>query len=1085
MGEVQRLWMAENLSRSCIEGVHGSYVSHLLYYFVRNHHRSCQWVYVASSTESAKKTTEELKSLCEGSEINIHCHTLDPILPQASASSLVTSLQSPADVALPCVLIVDRATFCLRLPLQRDVEDQTHRLTVGDQFSLSFLMELMDEMLEYEEVDFVAERGQYSVRGGILDFFSYVHPHPCRVELIGDCIESLRYFEADTQLSVESIDSIVILAAPQTTAHYATLMEYLPDAMLLTDDIVEAEEELDELVAQTPNTYITAGELQHIEDSISLLNFGSKTKLSYQYTHLLQTELYEPTPDIQLVLDHIQYLAQQRYDIAIVCADDDRRQNAEAILLSKLPDVDVTYIIGTSYESFMHHDQKWAWLTEHDIFGRVKSIPTDQTTITRQRSAFIKAFEAIQIGDYVTHVQYGIGRFLGLHKVKIGDIIKDTIKIEYADGTVAISIDAMHKISKYRSKDDTERKPKLHKMSSRSWSTLKERTKKKVKELAFDLLRMYAQRQTARGIAFEADRDSMRTLEASFIYEETPDQAQAMRAVYGDMERSAPMDRLVCGDVGFGKTEIALRAAYKAVCSGYQVIVLVPTTILAFQHYRTFHKRLETLGCRVDYLSRFRTAVDKKEIVSGIKKGEIDILIGTHGVVGKQMIYKDVGLLIVDEEQKFGVNVKEKIKALKANIDTLTLTATPIPRTLKFSLMGVRDLSVIATPPPNRRPIDTRIIHFDLKQMGRAIEDEIKRGGQVFFVNNRIENLPSICTMIQKLVESARVTYAHGQMTNTQLEGNLMGFVNGEYDVLVSTNIIENGLDIPRANTILINDAYKFGLSDLHQMRGRVGRSNKQAYCYLISPSLDNLMPIQRKRLEAMVMFSDLGAGIEISRKDLENRGSGSIFGAEQSGFVNEMGYETYYQLLEEAIDELRAEHPEDLPQLKESKNLLKSAHKGKECKVDTDLSAHFPSEYVRSSTERLHLYKRLNEMDELTEFDTFTREIKDRFGNLPPEATDLIRLIRIKYMCADMGFYRFVYKRDTFIAYFPKEPTHSYYQTETYHRIVEYTRTNQEFAIKQKTDSQGSPFLLFRAVHTIDIRQLAHQLGEIYEAVV
>jgi transcription-repair coupling factor (superfamily II helicase) len=689
--------------------------------------------------------------------------------------------------------------------------------------------------------------------------------------------------------------------------------------------------------------------------------------------------------------------------------------------------------------------------TDHQIFDRYQRYKT-KTAFAKSEHITLKDLMSLKVGDYITHIDHGIGKFLGLVKVNNDGKVQECFKLNYKNGDLLyVSIHALHKISKYNGPDGKE--IQLSKLGSPAWKALKQKTKARVKQLAFDLIKLYAKRKTTKGFTYTPDTYLQNELEASFLYEDTPDQEKATLDVKKDMEAETVMDRLICGDVGFGKTEVAIRAAFKAATDGKQVAILVPTTILAFQHFRSFQDRLKDFPVSVSYLNRFRTAKQKTETLDGLKNGKIDIVIGTHQLASEKVKFKDLGLLIIDEEHKFGVSVKDKLKTMKSNVDTLTLTATPIPRTLQFSLMAARDLSVIKTPPPNRQPIDTQSIGFDEEIIRDAISYELQRDGQVYFINNRIENLKDIAGIIQRLVPDARVITGHGQLEGKELETRVLDFMDGKYDVLVSTTIVESGVDVPNANTIFINDAQKFGMADLHQMRGRVGRSNRKAFCYLITPPYDLITSDARKRLEAIEQFSDLGSGFQIAMKDLEIRGAGDLLGAEQSGFINEMGFEAYQKIMQEALEELQSDDEFDslFENEEDRKKLFKST---KEVNIDTDFEFMLPDGYVSSTEERLSLYQKLAEIENHEELNKFEFELTDRFGALPEEAINLMKSVELKWLAAAIGFEKIVMKNGIFLGYFPDNPQDKFYQSEKFRHLLNYlTKNPQEATLKEKNN--------------------------------
>jgi transcription-repair coupling factor (superfamily II helicase) len=712
-------------------------------------------------------------------------------------------------------------------------------------------------------------------------------------------------------------------------------------------------------------------------------------------------------------------------------------------------------IVLSLHQGFIDHDNQVVCYTDHQIFERYHKFHV-KNGYAKKQAITLKELNNLVIGDYVTHIDHGIGRFGGLQKIDVEGKKQEAIKLIYGERDVLyLSIHSLHKITKFNGKDG--KPPKIYKLGSTAWKTLKEKTKSRVKHIAFNLIKLYAKRKTEKGYQYNPDSYMQHELEASFIYEDTPDQSTATADIKADMESERPMDRLVCGDVGFGKTEVAIRAAFKAVDNGKQVAVLVPTTILAYQHSRTFKERLKDFPVRVDYVNRFRTAKEKSDTLAGIENGSVDIIIGTHQLVNKTVKFKDLGLLIVDEEQKFGVAVKEKLKTLKENVDVLTLTATPIPRTLQFSLMAARDLSVITTPPPNRYPIESHVIRFNEETIRDAVSYEIERGGQIFFIHNRIENIKEVAGMIQRLVPDAKIGVGHGQMDGKKLEELMLAFMNGAFDVLVSTTIVESGLDVPNANTIFINNANNFGLSDLHQMRGRVGRSNKKAFCYFITPEYSAMTDDARKRITALEQFTELGSGFNIAMKDLEIRGAGDLLGGEQSGFINEIGFDTYQKILNEAIEELKENEFKDLyDNLDETKDYVKDVT------IDSDFELLFPDDYVNNIAERLSLYTKLNELKTEEELQKFETELIDRFGELPKQVSDLLYSVQIKWIATKAGFEKIVMKQNKLIGYFINDQQSSFYQSNNFTKVLQFVQTNATACkMKEKQTRNGLRLML------------------------
>ena len=799
--------------------------------------------------------------------------------------------------------------------------------------------------------------------------------------------------------------------------------------------------------------FISEGEFQNKLIKFKTIDFSSQHfKLpKSQIIELNQTQQPSFHKNFELLIQDLEEKQGQGFDTWISFSSEKQKERLQSIFEELQHEIPFKSFKSELHEGFVDSDNKILIYTDHQIFDRYQRYKS-KDGFAKSEQLTLKDLMSLKVGDYIAHIDHGIGKFMGLVKVNNDGKIQECFKLSYKNGDLLyVSIHSLHKISKYNGPDGKE--IVLSKLGSPAWKSLKQKTKARVKQIAFDLIKLYAERKTAKGFQYSPDSYLQNELEASFLYEDTPDQEKATLDVKKDMENDGVMDRLICGDVGFGKTEVAIRAAFKAATDGKQVAILVPTTILAFQHYRSFKERLKDFPVNISYMNRFRTAKQKSETKEGLKNGKIDIVIGTHQLVGKDIKFKDLGLLIIDEEHKFGVSVKDKLKTLKTNVDTLTLTATPIPRTLQFSLMAARDLSVIKTPPPNRQPVDTSIIGFSEEIIRDAVSNELQRDGQVYFINNRIENLKDIAGLIQRLVPDARVITGHGQMDGKQMETNILDFMEGKYDVLVSTTIVESGVDVPNANTIFINDAQRFGMADLHQMRGRVGRSNRKAFCYLITPPFDMMTSDARKRLEAIEQFSDLGSGFQIAMKDLEIRGAGDLLGAEQSGFINEMGFETYQKMMQEALEELKDdENFENLFENEEDRNkLFKST---KEVNIDTDLELMLPDDYVSSTEERLSLYQKLADIQSAKELEQFENELIDRFGTLPDEAINLLKSVELKWLAAEIGFDKLVVKNKVFLGYFPANPQDKFYQSEKFKKIIAYlTQNPAEATLKEKNN--------------------------------
>ncbi len=950
--------------------------------------------------------------------------------------------------------------------------------------SLDFVNEMLFEY-RFNRVDFVTQPGEFSVRGGIIDVFSFSNQHPYRIEFYDDQVESLRSFDVATQLSISTLNKIKLLPNTSegfTKAKRKSIIEVIaPKGVLITQNFdfiaarlahfyEEAEASFAALATETKHLppdvlFISKENFIQTASMLSLVSLTKSTAVNTQQNHFFKQS---PQPAFNRQFDRlIVYLNdnhQKGYQNFICCASEQQAQRFKDIFEEGEETVHYKTLVNPLFEGFEDVDAKIACFTDHQIFERYHKYQL-KTTKAKKEALTLKELTHLEVGDYVTHIDHGIGTFGGLQKIDVEGKQQEAIKLVYADRDILyLSIHSLHKISRFNGKDG--KVPKVYKLGSSAWKSLKQKTKTRVKQIAFNLIELYAKRRQKIGYACDPDSYLQHELEASFIFEDTPDQSTATADVKKDMESEQPMDRLVCGDVGFGKTEVAIRAAFKAVDNSKQVAVLVPTTILAFQHFKNFSKRLSDLPVRVDYLNRFRSTKDKKQIIEDLKSGKIDVLIGTHQLVGKQVEFKDLGLLIVDEEQKFGVAVKEKLRALKTNVDVLTLTATPIPRTLQFSLMAARDMSVIATAPPNRYPIESEVVRFDEELIRDSISYEIQRGGQVFFIHNRVENITEVAGMLQRLVPDARIRVGHGQLDGKKLEGNLLQFMDGSYDILVATTIIENGLDVPNANTIFINNAQNFGLSDLHQMRGRVGRSNKKAFCYFITPPHNAMSSDAQKRIQAIEQFAALGSGIQIAMKDLEIRGAGDLLGGEQSGFINDIGFDTYQKILKEAIEELKENEFKSLYSDKEE------APKAfvKEIQIDTDLEVLFPDDYINIVSERLTLYNRLATLKEEADLVQYQKEIEDRFGPLPLEAEALLDSVRLKWKAAHLGIDRLLLKKKQCIGYFIADQESPFYQSDRFHALLVWVQQHAtQVNMKEKQTKGGLRLrLAFKDIHSV-----------------
>lgn len=928
---------------------------------------------------------------------------------------------------------------------------------------------IIEVLIEYGFVrtDFVFEPGQFSIRGGIVDIFSYGNEWPYRIELFDDEVESIRVFDPVSQLSKQNISRVSIVPNINTRFRQdqkVSLLSILPedtivwfsDRQQLIERLQSCFEKAEEF-ARTVLPTLEEQELKAIFDDLSFLRPGEVIEDLMAFG-LVITANSKPDIDVHF---HLSWSSspQPSFNKNFNLLIEDLRENSKKGLTNYLftdnprqierfdhifedldAHVQIQPILKAIHAGFIDHELGIACYTDHQIFQRFHKYRLKRG-FTKDRALNIRLIRELQPGDFVTHIDHGVGRYSGLEKININGHIQESVRLIYKNNDILyVSINSLHKIAKFSAKEGTA--PQLSKLGSDAWKRLKTKTKKKVKDLAAGLIKLYAKRRATPGFAFPPDGYLQNELEASFLYEDTPDQLKTTQAVKEDMMNSYPMDRLICGDVGFGKTEIAIRAAFKSVVAGKQVALLVPTTILALQHYKTFRDRLGEFGVTVDYINRFRTTREKKEIFARLKAGEIDIVIGTHGLLSKDIGFKDLGLLVIDEEQKFGVAAKEKLRKLKVNVDTLTLTATPIPRTLQFSLMAARDLSVIRTAPPNRLPIHTETRIFNEELIKDSIYYEINRGGQVFFVHNRVKSLPDVAAMLRRLCPDIDIAMAHGKMEASELESTLLDFIERRYDVLVSTNIIETGLDIPNANTIIINNAHQFGMSDLHQLRGRVGRSNRQAFCYLFSPPLSTLTPEARKRLKALEEFSELGSGINIAMRDLDIRGAGNLLGAEQSGFITDIGYETYQKILEEAILELKENEFRDLFQ----KDLEQKSAFVREVQIETDTEMLIPDQYVTNIQERLHLYQELDAIEDEQGIADYAGRLTDRFGSLPPEVEELFQGLRLRWICKELGFERLILKNGKLRCFFVLNPQSPYYESPLFQDILNYGATEGPF---------------------------------------
>ncbi len=1045
----------------CLSGLTGSSASLVAASVITN--TACVHLFILPEKDEAAYCHNDLANLLGHDRVfffpssykrSLHYDQVDPgnIILRTNILDRIGSLGSETAAKGFTVVVTYPEGLSEKVITHKKLQKNTLQLHRGEKVSQAFIREVLDEY-KFQPVDFVYEPGQYSIRGSIVDIFSFSSPYPYRIDFFGDEAESIRSFDVDDQLSKEQLASINIIPNVRDLTlndFTESFLDYLPGhSRLWIYDIAFVAEKLNEIYLQVvqkndqANSWlkeenITTGQtLIEKLPGFSVAEFSSRPYFSGARKFTFSTS---PQPsfnkNFNLLAEAFQRNQENGFANYILSDSDKQIERLTAIFRDINPSLSFRPLLRTLHEGFMDHDLRICCYTDHQIFERYHKYALD-AYFSNKGTLTLKELKGLQPGDYVVHIDHGIGKFGGLEKTAISGKMQEAVRLVYQDQDILyVSIHALHKISKYKGKDDGA--PRLYKLGSGAWQRLKQSTKSKIKDIARDLIALYAKRRMMQGIAFSPDTYLQVELEASFLFEDTPDQIKATRAVKEDMEAEVPMDRLVCGDVGFGKTEVAIRAAFKAVADSRQVAVLVPTTILALQHYNTFRERLRDFPCNIAHVSRLKKAKEQQEIIRKLEAGQIDIIIGTHRLLGSDIKFKDLGLLILDEEQKFGVAAKEKLKKLRLNVDTLTLTATPIPRTLQFSLMGARDLSIINTPPPNRHPIITELHTFHEDIIREGILYEVSRGGQVFFIHNRVLNISEMETLIRKLCPGVRTVVAHGQMEGARLEKTMLDFIAGDYDVLVSTTIIESGLDIPNANTIFINNAHHFGLSDLHQLRGRVGRSNKKAFCYLLAPPLNLMTPEARRRVKAIEEFSDLGSGFNIALQDLDIRGAGNLLGAEQSGFIADIGFETYTRILNEAIQELKEkEYREVFEPEQQPGSQTASVHFQVDCQIDTDFELLFPESYISNMAERMDLYRQLDQMENESDLAAFESRLKDRFGPIPPESAELIDVVRLRWLAVSLGFEKLVLKGKKMVGYFVSDPGSAFYKSAAFSNIL------------------------------------------------
>ena len=1024
-------------------------------------------VYIFPCSHRKRQKTDEALTVQRTEVLSalLTMHSLEDASLQDGSKTAYSLKASPIIVTTPEALAET-------VPNPQVLEKNKITLSVGEEIPISMLTNMLLN-LDFKRVDFVYEPGQFAVRGGIVDVYSFAHDIPVRIDFFGDEVDSIREFELETQLSQNKVDSVDIVGGQSEEKDSTTILAYLPQETLwISNDFGLMKYKLKSsgvlISASASNDYSQANfqEVEELLAGATTLELNQKSSFD-NYEKLPFDTLPQPTfnKNFDLLIHDLQQHINEGYKIYILADQVKQTDRLKAIFEDKESGIQFVAIDHTLHEGFIDRSAKICCYTDHQIFERYHRVSLRSENARRGKAIItLKEINQLQVGDYVVHVDHGIGQFAGLVTTNFHGRPQETIKLTYKGGdTVFVSIHNLHRISKYKGREGSE--PTISRLGSGAWERMKERTKDKVKDIARDLIQLYATRKQQQGFAYTPDGYMQHELEASFLYEDTPDQAKATLDIKHDMESPMPMDRLVCGDVGFGKTEVAMRAAFKAATDGKQVAVLVPTTVLALQHYNTFKERFRNFPVRVEYVSRSKTGKALKQLLEDLKDGKIDILIGTHKLVGKQVAWKDLGLLIIDEEQKFGVAVKEKLKALRTNVDVLTLTATPIPRTLQFSLLGARDLSVINTPPPNRYPVQTEMITLDDEDIIKeAIQLEMQRNGQIYVVCNRIEMLPRIEDRIRRLVPDARTIIAHGQMPPGEMEEALEAFINYDYDILIATTIIESGVDISNVNTIIIYSAQNYGLSDLHQLRGRVGRSNRKAYCYLVTPDRELLTSDARRRLDALTTFAELGSGFQLAMQDLDIRGAGNMLGSEQSGFIADLGYDTYQRILNEAVEEIREEmsiasSPNNLF-ASSPNNLFASSPKlwCNDSQLESDLPLGFPSTYIENIAERITLYRELDSLSDEDALLAYKKRLIDRFGKLPEEAEQLLNVVRLRWLCCQMGIEKVVLKQERLTLFFTTK-NNKYWQSEVFGKVVEFILTRpQRCRLVKDKDRQGKP---------------------------
>jgi len=1074
-----------------LKNISGSYISFLSYSIIQE--KNGNHLFILSNKEQALYFFNDLENLFENERgVTLLFYPASYRRPYQIMDSDPTSILQRTEVIdsldkhrKTLMVITYPEAIIEKVITKSNLQKNIISIAVGEDLELDLINELLIE-LDFEKVDYVYQPGQFAVRGGIVDVFSYNNEFPYRIELFGDEIESIREFDPINQLSKTTLNKIKIVPNinnSKLTLNKVSFFDHFPkNTIIWGKDLEIAQKRMEqgfEISNKVFDKISDKSTVSHpVEMYLSPQEFISKIKKypTIEWNRIIDSKekikidgntLDQPkfNKNFDLLVTKLEEWKNNGYSI-FICSDQDSQLNRlRTIFIELEKDAICSFVPIGIHQGFVDHNEKLVVFTDHQIFERYHRFNSRKSIAKSKETFTLKEIYDLQKGDFVVHIDYGIGEFSGLEKIDAQGREQEAIRLIYKGGDILyVSIHSLHRISKFSGKDGT--KPNLNKLGSPAWSLAKQKAKKRIKEVAFDLIQLYAKRKVQKGFEFQPDTYLQNELEASFIYEDTPDQLSSTEAVKLDMEQPTPMDRLVCGDVGFGKTEVAIRAAFKAVADSKQVAILVPTTVLAFQHYKTFSERLKEFPCSVDYINRFKTSKSIKATLEKVKSGKIDVLIGTHRLISKDVKFKDLGLLIIDEEQKFGVGVKEQLKNMKVNVDTLTLTATPIPRTLQFSLMNARDLSIINTPPQNRFPVETIVQSFSEETISQAINYELQREGQVFFVHNRVQNINEIAGMISRVCPNARIAVGHGKMEGKKLEAIILDFMDGLYDILVATTIIESGIDIPNANTIIINNANHFGLSDLHQLRGRVGRSNKKAFAYLFTPPPQHLSTEARKRLHAIEQFSDLGSGFNIAMRDLDIRGAGDLLGANQSGFINDIGFDTYQKILDEAILELK----ENDFKATFSKELENRSFVN-ECILETDLSLVIPDDYVNEINERLNLYKRLDQLTFKEAQDTFVEELKDRFGEIPLETVELIKTLKLRELGKKIGLEKLIIKRGKMVGKFTSSHP-SYFESDTFTQVLSYVQKNKRgVSLKEKNQKLMMTFENIKSINDANIK--------------